>query len=1712
MNSLPISYRYIPKSLSSRDFLKPLKTYKNSNKKLNEFMKTSNIKQLNTNGTSPIIIYKKTPKIHHRSDIELGILKTSDYVTDGGLKKKIEKFNSENNKNSKNVCISNSKSMIKKNCSQSMKIMTKKKENKNSLNNNLKINNKHIKRNNYFSPPPKSSSSKNKKKQIKKVKENNTIKEKKKEIKNETKKENESEIDEEKRKYMNQLIENAVAGYIRNIQLEKKPKIEEEMNEKKQKVLEDYGIEINIDSLENTQDEERKENENEYNDFEGDKIEEEINLNSQSSNYNNVKSNRNFTPQVNNYFITNQDTEKKIYKPKIDQFEFIRKINNERKKNQSRKSSISKLNNSNRKKEKLKDNSFRNSLSNEKINKDIYNNTNINSKNDNETYDSSLLFSYNRNLRTEEELKNYNKMKKEKLRKQTEEEELEKNKKLFSIFKNLFSLSTKEQIESNAKSNRISKRKRIKNEYYVGNDSISNSTIIEANDYYMNILESQQLLVNGGLYKIDIDELNNNQYDNYEQMEKITEKESSRKDTEEENNSNKNTLNQLKERVNQSITKNQNLINKYTESNNNSKNDNIKLQINSNNNITENINTKDNIIPSLSHTYTGNSNQNQKLIIEIEPRTVLNLIEIIKLIIKRKIFYNLLEIYINTIISQRYTVGISYLIAIIKQYPFRKIEEFVNYRTYFLLAFYQLFKPFLKKMFYYFVNCFFTRKKIEYFTEILSRLFKFKVFEKIYNFSEDIENSEELLTFRIIITRIMKLMMKPKLKEAFNLFCQNCQNLNNKKKRDYNAKAPFLIIEDTNSSQSSFKNSKVNNNKMKYNPLKMNSFVYESFDSSNKSSYTIEPNSENNDKLHQQLMYIANRDQLLNDENELENDENDYENNRIKTSSNKSAKSLQEICKMKPGLNISRSLSELSKNNNLNNSIKKSISNKSLQKSLSNKSINKNKEKENEDSMNDMDISNKNGKSLKEKIEEIKNNLKPEKFDKNSFEDFKEIPSILTKEEKMKIDTQDNEENKEDENKEEENKEDKSITNNINDNKYKIDNENKIYNDENLNKDNEEKEKNNFNFPDNYISIKDNSINLENVIFENENEEEENEQPKKQKEFPKKEDIKKIEESLIKQKLIENKKEEIPIKKDEFIKEEINNNIELENNIQEEINSNTKQVPTISDQDISAEKDTGNQIDWEYSVSNSKSFPNEKKENKGNKDNINNNQNEKNKNNINEKRNSINGDDDYLCDFEDVSDIEKEDENIISIIKNEAKQNDKSRNNLTNSPQKNNEEEKEEKNNENKNINNNIIIPEKENIKNENINIEIPKNVNFLLDNNEKLTDDIIEEIINNILNSEIKSDKVKLIPKRQYKYDPFSNIPYNLSQSGSLSNSKESPSKDSNSSIKENPILNLSNTSSKDNSLQLLNDSLMSSYSAYSIFNKTIKDQKKENSLKLYYNKIAPKLIILIRKEIKDKYNEIYENISTPLKNEGKGLMISLALQDADMLRNNYKRLYIKKNLSEIINKEKILKEFEPINIKIRNEDNITSDNFYDNMLNNCLIDTTIELINKERLYNECGNPIPWSSRTHDIYYKYEKNNPKKLCDFITKKLLYLLHNRIGLISENYDFLSGEQLNIEREKRILKSIKKELDDNEYQWKNLEMEETQLKVEVTEMIMDQLYNEIIEILEHVQYSRKRPDLYQNKSIYACEEIPKLSFQVTTTENLESGDENDLMNT
>ena len=106
-------------------------------------------------------------------------------------------------------------------------------------------------------------------------------------------------------------------------------------------------------------------------------------------------------------------------------------------------------------------------------------------------------------------------------------------------------------------------------------------------------------------------------------------------------------------------------------------------------------------------------------------------------------------------------------------------------------------------------------------------------------------------------------------------------------------------------------------------------------------------------------------------------------------------------------------------------------------------------------------------------------------------------------------------------------------------------------------------------------------------------------------------------------------------------------------------------------------------------------------------------------------------------------------------------------------------------------------------------------------------------------------------------------------------------------------------------------------------------------------------------------------------------------------------------------MDKPKILKQFSIINKKIKNKDNLTNDDFYDNMLNDCIIDTAIELIYKEKLYDNNGNPLKWSSITYELSYKYDINAPKKFENYICKSILKILYNRIGLINDNYDYMS---------------------------------------------------------------------------------------------------------
>ena len=1910
------------------------------------FKKVTGSGIIGTSGLSPVVIYKKTSKgKQNKEKYEIKKqMKNSNYISDGGLKQKIEKFNyGFGSVSSPTTLVQNQQFKTTKNkYNKNHNIFFEEKQNnKESLPRSKKYNNLRDKK--LFSETVRESNKrpifpKNSDKMKNCYKTKNGFGVKNKNLNENNKNQEESKkTDEIKLEYMKQLYENGIANEIRKYQVEKKMTPKELLNERKKVCLIDNGVELenelNDIEEEGNMNEEIKEEEISKNN-----IEENIVIKSKSPTNNSLyKSQIEFNHNLMS--IDNQSMSpksKKIYKPQVNQFEFIKKIRKEQQKlSGSINSNMNRKNDYNPNTNSLND-SFR-----QKNNKNILKNNYINNKDkekDNPVYiqrsrdetqstNDNYPYSHKKSHRSTEELKNFVKLKKLKEKEDKKSKEIENNKKLFIRFKNLYNLSMKDLMEdqyqrleprqrgrmTKSKSNvnynyngdLIRKKKEV-NEYYIGSEpSIkNNSTLVDQGEYFLHILESQQLLVNSKLKRIDNisdtesneeneEENKNNELNvSKEQINRITDKESKRSEnstikiTNEVNDIHnyddlKQKINNTLKRVNQVFSKeniqkikemsnkkkdedkeeeeenttnnlNDNKIdniniNKKSDSNikdddkvKNSKEIKNKNNENKKNNVQENIkdlkvkthelnidnidtsnvgnkmttseiNTKEKNIPSLSHTYSTNSNPNKKVEIEIEPRAVLNLVEIIKFIIQRKIFVMLYESYINHSIFQQYNIAFSYFVAICKHYPYRKIEEYANYRTY-NFAFRQLFRPFTRKSFKYFVNCCYMKRKLEYLVILLTKMFKFKVMEKIYLYNQLYEGDNQK-AFKIIIMKILTTLIKPHLKQSFNILKENTKNLkkneeqnnknepikeeekkennnkndlkkedkkenfqkieNNKIKNKKNEENEIDLEDESNNNigknylnaecssitekpDISMKNNDKNNSKKKNDDLfdnesidfdnvneplhrradvsmKMNSFMHYTSENDSKSSISIEPNSLDNDKLHQLKKMLEIRNKILyggvgdDDIDGFDYDGLKLGENSLDSESHKSF-SLKDLRNKKKKY-LNKSNSDIFEDNSSKKSnIKDSKQNESQNsKNIKKQIINNNQIKED----------NKDNKDQKDNNINNKVNLNNTNEDKK-IEDNKIINNEINNNNKIEDNKKDNKNIIDDKNKDK--KEDNKIEDKNNIIKEDIKDNDK---DKDINKDNkkeiEKKIENN---------IEDNN----NVIKEKKEDDKDNKKEIEKKDIDKKDANNKDNKDKIKEK---DKKEPEEKEKKRNIKIEIDDIPIIKNDPHNKHSS--------SEIDISAENDINNNIDWEYNISTnenkSKQKPNKKE--KKNKEDFDEefilddledlstrNKKEKEPKNVKNKKNeeekeikskeSKKSEDEYGSgSFEDISledndkdknkgDKNKENKNENFLINNDNKQ-DKSRN----SKQENKDiksdlneikEDKKEKEKDNKdiNINNNIDKKdekedekeEKKDINNKNkekisskSNIEKIKSIKDY----EKFSDDLTEEIVNDLLSSEIKSNKKRLIPTKKFKFDKFdkmNNNGLNNSLTNSFGSVGDMRSNSSNLS-KEFGLNNLSQFSLNDDLLSL-NESLMSNYSANSVFNKTIKDKKKEHSLKLYLEKIAPKLIKILYNEICEKFPLIYNNISKPLKNNSDKFMISLALQDGDMLKNNYKCSTNEQSIEKIIDKEKLLKKFSFINKAIRSKDNVTSDNFYDNMLNDCIIDTAIELIYKERLYGKNGNPLKWSSRTHELTYKYNKNEPEKFASYICKSILRLLHNRIGLINDNYDYLSTDQINMEKDRRLIKVIKRDLNDNEYQWNNLELEETQLKVESTESILDQLYNEIIEILEHIQFSRLRPELYQHKSIYACEEIPKLSFQQTTTEDMNAMDGDD----
>ena len=111
-----------------------------------------------------------------------------------------------------------------------------------------------------------------------------------------------------------------------------------------------------------------------------------------------------------------------------------------------------------------------------------------------------------------------------------------------------------------------------------------------------------------------------------------------------------------------------------------------------------------------------------------------------------------------------------------------------------------------------------------------------------------------------------------------------------------------------------------------------------------------------------------------------------------------------------------------------------------------------------------------------------------------------------------------------------------------------------------------------------------------------------------------------------------------------------------------------------------------------------------------------------------------------------------------------------------------------------------------------------------------------------------------------------------------------------------------------------------------------------------------------------------------------------------------------------------------------------------------------------------------------------------KQFVNHLCKSLLSLLEKKLGQKQNEFDLVDEDKIKEKNEIKLNNEIKEEIKekDNEI-LNNYKLEETKIKLEVSEYIFDILLKETVDILENIQNSRKYLKYDFNSSIFQREE-------------------------
>ena len=184
-------------------------------------------------------------------------------------------------------------------------------------------------------------------------------------------------------------------------------------------------------------------------------------------------------------------------------------------------------------------------------------------------------------------------------------------------------------------------------------------------------------------------------------------------------------------------------------------------------------------------------------------------------------------------------------------------------------------------------------------------------------------------------------------------------------------------------------------------------------------------------------------------------------------------------------------------------------------------------------------------------------------------------------------------------------------------------------------------------------------------------------------------------------------------------------------------------------------------------------------------------------------------------------------------------------------------------------------------------------------------------------------------------------------------------------------------------------------------------------------------------------------------------------------------------------------LNKINNITNEIRNKYCLETEFKYDKILNECIVDSLFEIINKVKLsYNIKENKLFFNKSNEYLQNEHKINlvDKNKFSNYICKSLFSLLKLRLGQKQNELDFIREDKIKEKNEIKLYNDIKEEIIDKDKENINdYKLEETKIKIEISEYIFNILLKETVDILNNIQNSRKYHEYNFDTNIFQNEE-------------------------